>query len=185
MRSGEIDHQRGLDSHPLGKVVRRPRTKSESDANMTRIARQPYQWLTLSFGLVAALVWGSLGLRVIGMDSDPSGKALFACTALVLAGFALGSVAWILAAPRRAKRPADAVLLAEMMAPSALMGITLIGLGASPIVDPSTSLWGWVLLVGASLVGGLNLGVSFMGLADQTASSVASRQSVRVPPVSR
>lgn len=144
---------------------------------MTRIERQPYQWLTLGIGLVATLTWTSLGLRALVTDNDPSSKALFACAALVLAGFALGSVTWILAAPRRAKRPAYAMMLVEMKAPNALLGIMLIGLGADSILDPSPNGWGWTLMVAASLVGGLNLGVVFMGFAHQAAPSAASRQS--------
>lgn len=137
---------------------------------MTRTARQPHEWLTLGVGLVAALIWTSRGLHAIVMDNDLSIKALFACTALVLAGFALGSVTWILAAPRRAKRSAaESVVLAQMEAPSRLLGIMIIGLGASAILDPSPSAWGWVLMVAASLVGGLNLGVAFMVSAGQTA----------------
>jgi hypothetical protein len=93
---------------------------------------------------------------------------LFACAALVLAGVALGSVVWILAAPRRAKqRPVDAVMRAESKAPNALLGIMLIGLGADSILDPSPDVRGWTFLVATSLVGGLNLGVAFMGFADQ------------------
>ena len=149
---------------------------------MTRTARQPHEWLTLGAGLVAACMWASLGLRAIVMDSDPSVKALFACAALVLVGFALGSVTWIVTAPKRAKRPpADAVVLAEMKAPFAMLGIMLVGAGASPIVDPTTSAWGWALMVAASLVGGLNLGVAFMGIADQAAPSDAPRQSTVAP----
>ncbi|MBY9076633.1 hypothetical protein K1X13_17500 [Nocardioides sp. WL0053] len=149
---------------------------------MTRTARQPHEWLTLGAGLVAASMWASLGLRAIVMDSDPSVKALFACAALVLVGFALGSVTWIVIAPKRAKRPpADAVVLAKMKAPFAMLGIMLVGSGASPIVDPTTGAWGWALLVAASLVGGLNLGVAFMGIAEQGAPSDAPRQSTVAP----
>jgi hypothetical protein len=141
---------------------------SESEANMTRLERQPHQRLTLVFGLVAAFAWTSLGLRAIVTDNDPSSRALFACAALVLAGVALGSVVWILAAPRRAKqRPVDAVMRAESKAPNALLGIMLIGLGADSILDPSPDVRGWTFLVATSLVGGLNLGVAFMGFADQ------------------
>ena len=148
---------------------------------MTRTACPPYKWLTLGVGLVAALIWTSLGLRAIVMDNDPSSKALFACTALVLAGFAVGSTTWILTAPRRAKRPADAVMLAEMKASFAMLGIMLIGLGADPILDTSTSAWGWVSMVFASLGGGMNLSIAFMGIADQSATSDAPRQSTGAP----
>ena len=148
---------------------------------MTRTARQPCKWLTLGVGLVAALIWTSLGLRAIVMDNDPSNKALFACAALVLAGFALGSATWILTAARRAKRPADAVMLAEMKASFAMLGVMLIGLGADPILDPSTSAWGWISLVFASLVGGMNLSIAFLGIADQPAASDAPRQSMGAP----
>ena len=148
---------------------------------MKRIDRQPYQWLTLGIGLVAALTWTSLGLRAIVPGNDPSSRALFACAALVLAGFAVGSVTWILAAPRRATRPADAVVLAEMKAPNALIGIMLIGLGADTILDPSPNAWGWTLLVATSLVGGLSLGVVFMAVAQQAAPSAASRQPTGAP----
>lgn len=131
---------------------------------------------------MATCIWASLGLRVIVMDSDPSIRALFACAALVLVGFAVGSVTWIVTAPKRAKRPlTDSVVLAEMKAPFAMLGIMLVGSGASPIVDPSTSVWGWALMVAASIVGGLNLGVAFMGIADQAAPSDASRQSSAAP----
>lgn len=149
---------------------------------MTPTARQPHQWLTLVVGLVAALVWTSRGLQAIVMDNDPSTKALFACTALVLAGFAIGSVTWILTAPRRAKRSAaDAGMTAEMKAPSALLGIMVIGLGASTILDPSPNVWGWALMVAASLVGGLNLGLASMWSVDQAASSDAPRQPTGTP----
>jgi hypothetical protein len=149
---------------------------------MTCTARQPYKWLTLVTGLLAALIWASLGLRAVVMENDPSGKALFACAALVLAGFALGSATWILNAPRRAKRPPDPMMLADMKAPSVLLGIMLIGLGAGPMLDPSPGAWEWALMVAASLVGGLNLGVAFMGFADQGAPNDASHQSMGAPP---
>ncbi len=70
------------------------------------------------------------------MDSDPPIKALFACPALMLAGFALGSVTWILSAPRRAKA------------------------SAADALDASPNAWDWGLMVVASLAGGLNLGVA-------------------------
>jgi hypothetical protein len=149
---------------------------------MTRLERQPHQRLTLVIGLVAALTWTFLGLRAIVADNDPSSRALLACAALVLAGVALGSVVWILAAPKRAKqRPAHAVILAEMRAPNALLGIMLIGLGADSILDPSPGALGWTFLVAASLVGGLNLGIAFMGFADQASRSAASRQATGAP----
>ena len=85
---------------------------------MTRTARQPHEWLTLGAGLVAACMWASLGLRAIVMDSDPSRQALFACAALVLVGFALGSVTDRDCAKRAKRPPAGAVVLAEMKAPS-------------------------------------------------------------------
>jgi hypothetical protein len=117
------------------------------------------------------------------MDGDPSVKALFACAALVLVGFALGSVTWIVTAPKRAKRPpVDTVVLGERKAPMAMLGIMLIGSGASPIVEPSASAWGWALMIAASLVGGLNLGVAFMGIAAQAVPSVAPRQPTVAPP---
>ena len=135
---------------------------------MTRLERQPHQRLTLVIGLVAAFTWTPLGIRAIVTDNDPSSRALFACAALVLAGVALGSVFWILAAPKRAKqRPVDAVMRAETKAPNALLGIMVIGLGANSGF--------WILhrtrgagryLVATSLVGGMNLGVAFMGFAD-------------------
>lgn len=149
---------------------------------MTRLERQPHHRLILLIGLVAAITWTSLGLRAIVTDNDPSSRALLACAALVLAGVALGSVFWIFAAPKRAKqRPAHAVILAEMRAPNALLGIMLIGLGADSILDPSPSALGWTFLVATSLVGGMNLGVAFMGFADQATPSAAARQSTSAP----
>ena len=140
---------------------------------MTRLERQPHQRLTLFTGLVAALVWTSLGLRAIFTDHDPSSRALFACSALVLAGVALGSMFWVLAAPKRAKqRPVDAVMRAESKAPNALLGIMLIGMGADSILDPSPSAWDWTLLAVTSLAGGINLGIAFMGLADHASPRV-------------
>jgi hypothetical protein len=134
---------------------------------VTLLERQPHQRLILLSGLLAALIWTSQGLRAIFTDNNPSSRALFACAALVLAGVALGSVVWILAAPKRAKqRPIDAVMRAEMKAPTALLGIMLIGVGADAILDPSPDAWGWTFLVVASLVGGMNLGVAFMGFAE-------------------
>ena len=165
-------------------MVRRvgQRTRLESEADMTRTARQPHRWLTLGIGGVAALIWTSRALSAIVMDHDPSTKALFACAALVLAGFALGSVTWILAAPRRAKRSAaDGGVPVETTAPTALLGVMVIGLGASTILDSSPNVWGWTLLVAASLVGGLNLGVAFMGAVDDVAPSDAPRQRTAAP----
>jgi hypothetical protein len=130
--------------------------RSESEANMTRLERQPHQRLSLFVGLVAALIWTSLGLRVIVTDNDASSRALFACVALVLVGVALGSMVWILAGPKRTKqRPVDAVMRAETKALNALLGIMLIGLGADSILNPSPDAWGWTLLVATSLVGGI------------------------------
>ena len=164
-----------LNSHRSGRALV-SRTRSESEANMTRTARQPHKRLTLGVGLVAALIWTSLGLRAIVMDNDPSTKALFAFVAMVLAGFAVCSATWILTAARRAARPADAVMLAEMKATFAMLGVMLIGLGADPILDRSTSVWGWISLVFASLGGGMNLSIAFMGIADQPAASDGRRQ---------
>ena len=48
-------------------------------------------------------------------------------------------------------------------------------------MDPTTGAWGWALMVAASLVGSLNLGVAFMGIADQAAPSDAPRQSTVAP----
>ncbi len=148
---------------------------------MTRIARSQHELLTLVVGLVAALVWTSLGVRAIAMDTDPSAKALFACLALVLAAFALGSATWTLTASRRAKRPGWAAASAQMRAPSAMLGIMVIGLGADPILDPSTNAWGWTFMVIAALAGGLNLGVAFMGIVDQAATSDAAHQPTAAP----
>jgi hypothetical protein len=55
---------------------------------------------------------------------------------------------------------------AETKAPTALLGIMLIGVGADAILDPSPDAWGWTFLVAASLLGGMNLGVAFMGFAE-------------------
>jgi hypothetical protein len=145
---------------------------------MPRLERQPHQRLILLNGLLAALVWTSQGLRAIFTDINPSGRALFACAALVLAGVALGSVVWILAAPKRAKqRPVDAVMRAEKIAPNALLGIMAIGVGADSILTSSPDAWGWTLLVVTSLAGGMNLGVAFMGFAEH-ASPRADEPSV-------
>lgn len=143
---------------------------------MTRTERNPYQRLTLLNGLVAAFIWTGNGLRAVLSDNEPSGRALFACAAWVLAGFALGSVTWLLAAPRRVKSPAGAVMFAGMRAPNALLGIMLVGLAAGVILDPSPSAWGWASLVAGSLLGGVSLGIAFMAFAQPDAPSVASGQ---------
>ncbi len=64
--------------------------RSKHDQNRRRTGGSPGR------RIVAALIWTSRGLHAIVMDNGPSIKALFACTALVLAGFALGSATWIL-----------------------------------------------------------------------------------------
>jgi hypothetical protein len=98
----------------------------------------------------------------------------------VLAGVALGSVVWILAAPKRAKqRPVDAAMRAETKAPNALLGVMAIGVGADSILDPSPDAWSWTLLVVTSLVGGMNLGVAFMGLADHASPRADEPSAVR------
>jgi hypothetical protein len=102
-------------------------------------------------------------VRAIVMHHDPSLKALPACAALVLAGFALGSVIWVLSSEKRAKRPpGDAVMRAEMRPTFAMLGLMAIGLGANQTMDPSPDVWAWGLIAVASLAGGLNLGVAFM-----------------------
>jgi hypothetical protein len=147
---------------------------------MPRLERQPHQRLILLSGIVAALVWTSQGLHAIFTDTNPSGRALFACAALVLAGVALGSVVWVLAAPKRAKqRPADAMMRAETKAPNALLGIMAIGVGADSILDPSPSAWDWTLLAVTSLAGGINLGIAFMGLADHASPRVDEPSAIR------
>ena len=117
-------------------------------------------------------MWASLALRAISTDGDPSTTALFTCAAVVLAGFALGAVTWLLAAPQRAKRSAsEATALREMQAPFVMLGIAFVGIGASPILDASPGTWGWTTLIGGSLVGGLNLGLAFIRGAEQAEPS--------------
>jgi hypothetical protein len=58
-----------------------------------------------------------------------------------------------------------------------MLGIMVIGMGASPIVDASPNAWDWALMVVASLAGGLNLGIAFMGFSDQAALSDSPRLS--------
>lgn len=131
----------------------------------------------LIIGLAAAFAWTSLGLRAIVTDSAPSGRALFVCAALVLAGLALGWMVWIITEPKRAKQgAADATVRAESEAPHALLGIMVIGMGADPILNPSPDAWAWALLVIASLAGGMNLAVAFMWFA-QRGCSCADEQS--------
>jgi len=114
-------------------------------------------------GLVAALIWGSLGLRAVVMNNDPSTRALVLCAALVAVGFALGPAFWMLTAPIRARRPpSEAAMFAEMKVPNAMLGLMVIGVGASPIVDASPNAWDWALMALTSLAGGLNLSVSFL-----------------------
>jgi hypothetical protein len=128
---------------------------------MPRTARTPHESLTLVGAAVAAVSWGSLALRAVVMDEEPSVRALFVCVSLVIVGFVIGVIVWILASPRRAKRPpSEAARHAEMSRPSAMLAIMIIGAGASPIVDASEGAWGWALMVPASLVGGLLLGVA-------------------------
>jgi hypothetical protein len=44
-------------------------------------------------------------------------------------------------------------------------------------VDASPNAWDWALMVVASLAGGLNLGIAFMGFSDQAALSDSPRLS--------
>ena len=145
---------------------------------MTRTARRPHQWVIVATGLVAVLIWSSVAVRALVMDQEPSAKTLLACTALVLVGFVLGPVTWILSSSRREKRPAgESRLLEEMKATYAMLGIMLIGLGAGALADPSPSAWDLALMAITSLVGGLNVGVSFIMIAapgDASGSSTSS-----------
>ena len=52
-------------------------------------------------------------------------------------------------------------MFAEMKVPNVMLGIMVIGVGASPIVDASPNAWDWALMALTSLAGGLNLSVSF------------------------
>lgn len=149
---------------------------------MPRTARRPFEWLAVGIGVVAALTWTSVAVRAVVMDDNPSVKGLVGCAALVLVGVALGPAAWILSAPIRAKRsPAEAAGFAEMRAAFAMLGIMVIGMGVSPIVDPSPSAWDWALMVLGSLTGGLNLSFAFMSVADQRATSGSLHDATGTP----
>ena len=143
-------------------------------------ARGPYAWHAVSVGLVAALIWASLGVRAVVMDNDPSIRGLLVCAVLVVAGFALSPAFWMLTAPIRARRPSsEAAMLAEMKAPIAMLGVMTIGLGASQVRDASPNAWDWALMVVASLAGGLALHIAFMGFDDQTAPGDVPHRSTR------
>lgn len=147
---------------------------------MPRDAREPYTWLAVGVGLVAALIWASLGVRAVAIDNDPSMRALVVCATLVVVGFALSPTFWMLTAQIRARRPSsEAAMLAEMKAPIAMLGVMVIGLGASPVLDASPNGWDWALMVVTSLAGGLDLGIAFMGFTDQAAA--APHQSTGAP----
>ena len=138
---------------------------------MAALDRGAYRFLTGFAAVVAAIGWTSLAVRALVMDGEPSIKALFVCLALAFVGFALGSAIWVLTEARRRRRPADEVARAEMPAAQAMLGVMVVALGASPIVDASLGAWDWGLLVVGSLAGGLNLGVAFMGVADPAGAS--------------
>lgn len=70
-------------------------------------------------------------------------------------------------------------MLAEMRAPIAMLGIMV--MGASPVMAASPNAWDCALMVVTTLAGGLDLGIAFMGFADQAALSDAPRQPVGAP----
>lgn len=151
---------------------------------MTLASRSPYELLTVFAGSVAGFIWASLGVRALVMDEGPSTRALFACAATVLVGFALGSVMWVLMEPQRRRRPAEAASRAEMRGAHTMLGVMAVGLGASAILEPSPGVWDWGLMVVAALAGGLNLGVSFMAIAAPPSASgslAAARSEDRRP----
>lgn len=130
---------------------------------MTRDARGPYGWLAVGIGLVAAVIWASLAVRAVVMNNEPSSRALVVCAALVAVGLALGPAYDRLTAPLRARRPpSEAAMLAKMKVPNAMLGIMVIGMGASHIVDASPNAWDWALMAFTSLAGGISLSVSFL-----------------------
>ena len=137
---------------------------------MTRDARGPYDWLAVGIGLVAAVIWASLAVRAVVMNNEPSTRALVVCAALVAVGLALGPAYDRLNAPLRARRPPSAAMLAKMKVPNAMLGITVIGMGASHIVDASPNAWDWALMAFTSLAGGISLSVSFLTIDGHTAS---------------
>lgn len=146
-------------------------SRTRMKVTMPRAARSPHDWLILVMALFAVLIWGSRALEAILMAREPSGRALFACVALVIAGFLVGMMAWILGAPKRARRPrAEGLAVADDKALFPVLALGTIGLGTSPIVDASTGAWGWAGMIGLSLVGGMHLGIFVMMSADQRSS---------------
>ena len=94
----EIHHQSDLDLHPSGQGYLSG-TRSEGEVNMTRTARQPHEWLTLGAGLVAACMWASPWAARHRHGQRPVRQSSVRMrAALVLVGFALGSVTWIVTA---------------------------------------------------------------------------------------
>lgn len=149
----------------------RPRTRSGSEATVTRDARGPYAWLAVGIGLVAAVIWASLAVRAVVMSNEPSTRALVVCATLVAVGLALGPAYDMLTAPLRARRPpSEAAMLAKMKVPNAMLGIAVIGMGASPIVDASPNAWDWALMALTSLAGGISLSASFLTIDGHAAS---------------
>lgn len=128
---------------------------------MPRDARSPQARLLLLVATLAAVVWASQAVRVLVADREPSVRALVACVATVLLGFALGGLVWVLSAPVRVARPpAAASDVHELRGSLVFLALALIGLGATPLTAASTTTVEWVLMVAGALVGGLLLGVA-------------------------
>ena len=132
---------------------------------MTRTARQPHEWLTLGAGLVAACMWASPWAARHRHGQRPVRQSSVRMRGAGARGVRprLGNLDRDCA--KRAKRPpASAVVLAEMKAPSRCWASCWSDLERPDRGPHHERAWGWALMVAASLVGSLNLGVAFMGL---------------------
>lgn len=72
-------------------------------------------------------------------------------------------------------------MLAKMKVPNAMLGIAVIGIGASPIVDASPNAWDWALMALTSLAGGISLSASFLTNDGQAASARQPNHATRAP----
>lgn len=143
-------------------------------AQMLRTLPGPRK-LVLLVAMAAALSWTVVLWKAATFDEDLPVTGLLGGVALVLIGVPLGAALWISAAPRRATRaPLTAAARTDTAASSFVLSVMLMGIGAAAgIGAASGDVWGWPILVGGCVGGGLHLGLSFMMLAEVASKSSA------------
>jgi hypothetical protein len=147
---------------PESEVTRMP--LDTSSINSSLHSRWLELGLTAFFGALAFGTWATHGYDAAITENPLSARALFVWLAVSMAGLVVGVLLGMFSAPgwsqrRWADRPSAP---GDMNDASLMLGLFLLGIGMSPVYDPSTGPGDWLWLVVSAFVGAASVALHLM-----------------------